>query len=75
MVGKDCMLVMGDDKEPLIAITKNGEFLFIDNENYFLEKENIHSIILSESDDFLGYLEASERLKYMEKYLKQKKMS
>lgn len=74
MVNKTYSLIMGDDKDPLVVISKDGNFLFINKENYFLNKENIHSLILSNSEEFLNYLEASERLKYMNKYFEQKKM-
>ena len=65
-------LVMGSKQEDLVVFTKSGQFVFIGNENFFFDKDLIHCIVPANSNDFQNYFEASERLKYMKKYLEEK---
>lgn len=65
-------LVMGSKQADLVVFTKSGEFIFVGDENFFFDKDAIHCIVPQNSSDFQNYFEASERLKYMRKYLEEK---
>lgn len=71
-MNKNQILVIGTDNEDLAVVTKSGHFVFVGNENFFLDKDNVHSIVPVNSTDFINYFESNERLKYMNKYFKEK---
>ena len=64
----DKNLIIVENKVPTVGISKKGEFIFMEGESYVLDKASLRAIAPTDSNDFLEYLDATERLKFANKY-------
>ena len=68
--------IRGDDKDSLMVIGKNGNIMFLDQENLFVIKDDVYSVKDYYSNDQMAMqsIELDERNKYIEKIKKMNKL-